>query len=84
MADLDRACPHPNFDVALVVKRFEATGKYVAEIRIRCAHCDEPFVFLGDLPVGVNLSGVATSLDRHELRAGIYPEIEDELREQDR
>jgi len=73
---LDRACPHENFHAEVVVNRLEDTGKFAAHIRIWCKHCDEPFVFLGDLPIGLDLSGVATSLDSRELRCGIYPETE--------
>lgn len=84
MADLDRACAHENFEADVVVTRLEDSGKFTADIRVRCKDCEEPFVFLGGLPIGVDLSGVTTSLDRRELRAGICPEIEAELQELER
>jgi hypothetical protein len=50
--DPDRACPHENFACVVEVNRLCATeggpvDAYSADIRVRCADCDEPFRWIG-------------------------------------
>ena len=80
MIDLDRPCEHLNFDASVGVIRLTDTPQtgFVAEIRVRCALCHEPFRWIGGYPVGVLLSGpAAVSPDGYELRAPLAPGLSD-------
>lgn len=46
--------------------------RFMADIRIICDACGEPFRFMG-VPLGLNKGGVAMSVDGLELRAAIVP-----------
>lgn len=72
MADLP--CFHPRIETQVNTTYLTDSGKYAADIRIACADCGEPFAFPSHLPVGVDLSGVARSLDGTELRIAILPQ----------
>jgi hypothetical protein len=65
-------CDHPDFDAEVVVNRLEDSGRFNADIRIRCVACGEPFRFIG-LPCGVDLNGAAVSIDGTEGRFAIAP-----------
>lgn len=67
------SCPHLNFDASVGVCRLEDTGRFVAEIRIRCKDCNTPFQFMG-LPPGLDFDGATVSLDGLEASIGIHPE----------
>lgn len=71
-------CRHGNFAAAVDVYRFEDTGKFMADIRVTCVECGEPFRFLG-VPAGVSWSHPACSIDGLELHAPIEPELETQL-----
>jgi hypothetical protein len=64
---------HKDFAAIVAVARLLDTGRFSAEIRVKCVECDEPFRFLG---VGAGLSPYVplTSLDGLELRAPIEPQ----------
>ena len=66
-------CKHEAFKATVNVARMQDTGRFVAEISIKCCQCDLPFQFMG-LPPGVNFNGATVSLDGKEARIGIYPE----------
>ena len=57
MPDPDHACPHEDFLAEVDVNRLtsgdspEITG-YIADIRVRCADCGEPFRWTG-VPAGL-------------------------------
>lgn len=66
-------CKHLNFDANVGVARLEDSGKFVAEIQIKCIECGTPMQFMGVEP-GINIDGATVSLDGTELRIGIAPE----------
>lgn len=77
----DRACPHEDFDALVTVNRLTSTeggpvNGFNAAITIRCAHCDEPFRFIG-CPAGLLADRPAVSPDEAELRAPIRPASSD-------
>jgi hypothetical protein len=71
-------CAHENFAAEVGVHRFEDTGKFMADVRIRCVACGEAMRFLG-LPAGVNFDRPTVSIDETELHAPIEPEGEKRL-----
>jgi hypothetical protein len=66
------SCKHENFRASVDVNRLEDSGRFCADVRIECAECHLPFQFLG-LPLGLNLTGAAMSVDGLEARLGIAP-----------
>lgn len=67
-------CPHTAFDSKVAIARLEGSGptRFMAEVRIRCVDCDEPFQFLGMQP-GLHLAGASVSLDGEEAQLAIAP-----------
>jgi hypothetical protein len=63
-------CPHENFLANVKVSRLEDSGRFVADVTIKCEKCGEPFRFLG-LPCGVDLNGATVSADGTEARLAI-------------
>lgn len=81
--DLDKPCPHLNFDAVVTVARVgeaETTDglprAYSAEITVCCAHCKEPFRWVG-LPAGLSFARPMVSPDERELRAPLRPASSD-------
>lgn len=68
-------CDHKDFKASVTVNRLEDVGGFVADVRINCAECNEPFAFLG-LPRGVDLLGATTSYDGLEANLAIRPRDE--------
>lgn len=66
-------CEHKNFDANVRVARIEDKGRFMAEIRITCKDCGEPFQFMG-LEPGLNFDGATVSLDGQEANIGICPQ----------
>lgn len=81
-ADPDRACPHEDFaafvDVARIAKDDDdpAIVAFTAEVRIRCAACDEAFRFIG-MPAGMLPNRPACSPNEEEARLPIRPASSD-------
>lgn len=71
-------CQHEEFRAIVGVHRILDAGKFMADIRITCVECDEPFRFVG-APAGVNYDQPMVSIDGLELRAPIEPELETRL-----
>lgn len=71
-------CPHENFYATVNVARMLDTGKFIADIKIHCVECEEPFRFLG-VPAGIAWDHPACSIDGLELHAPIEPELEKRL-----
>jgi hypothetical protein len=71
-------CTHPDFYANVGVARLEDSGKFLAEVRVKCSACGMPFRFLG-VPAGVAFYEPRTSIDDLELRAPIEPEMEKQL-----
>ena len=78
MAIDPKDCRHEEFAARVAVNRFEDTGRFLADITVRCRNCDEPFRFLG-VPPGHAWDQPACSIDGTELHVPIEPEIEKRL-----
>lgn len=63
-------CKHQNFLSTVTINRLEDSGHFIADVRISCNDCGEPFRFLG-LPFGVDLGGASVSTDGEEARLAI-------------
>lgn len=63
-------CPHEEFHADVRVDRLEDSGRFCADITIKCVQCGTPFRFLG-LPCGLDLNGAAVSVDGTEARLAI-------------
>ena len=72
---MKNTCKHEQFFANVDVQRLEDTGRFAADIRIKCIQCDTPFRFIG-LPAGVDLNGAAVSIDGTEARLAIAPKGE--------
>lgn len=66
-------CKHMNFSAQVNVARLEDTGRFMAEITIRCSECDRPFQFLG-LEPGIDTDGARVSIDGLEANIAISPQ----------
>lgn len=79
--DPDRACPHENFFATVEVGRLTdgedgpVTG-YIADIRVNCDGCGEPFRWIG-VPAGLKPDRPMVSVDETELHAPIRPASSD-------
>lgn len=69
---MDGPCSHPDFRANVTVSRLQDSGRFSADVTIRCAACGVPFRFLG-LPAGLDLNGAAVSVDGTEARLAIAP-----------
>jgi hypothetical protein len=81
MINPDQACEHENFNAVVAVNRITATEEgpvtgYNADIRVRCADCDEPFRWIG-APAGMSPAKPMVSIDETELRAPLRPAAAD-------
>ncbi|TIR78836.1 MAG: hypothetical protein E5X15_10485 [Mesorhizobium sp.] len=65
-------CKHMNFGASVAVNRLEDTGRFMADVTIRCADCNEPFQFIG-LEPGLKMNGATVSIDGLEARLAISP-----------
>lgn len=79
MSDPDRPCPHQDFEATVTVSRIgtEETADgtpraYVADIRVKCAHCGEPFRWTG-VNAGLSFAHPMVSVDETELHAPLRP-----------
>lgn len=66
------SCEHQNFAAEVDVARLETSGRFMADVRIKCADCGKPLRFIG-LPVGLDLNGAAVSADGTEARLSVHP-----------
>lgn len=71
-------CRHLDFAACVSVARLEDTGRFVAEVRVVCTHCREPFRFQGLQP-GILHERPSCSIDGLEANLPIEPEIEKRL-----
>jgi hypothetical protein len=65
-------CEHKEFVANVAVSRLEDSGRYAADITIKCTNCQQPFQFLG-LPGGLRPDMPTISVDRTEARMPIAP-----------
>lgn len=65
-------CKHMQFDASVAVARLEDTGRFMAEITVKCRDCGEPFQFLG-LEPGLDMQGARVSVDGLEANMAIAP-----------
>lgn len=75
-ADPDRACPHLHFAAEVDVNRVAEEGRqptaYVADVRLSCADCGEPFRWTG-VEAGLSFAKPMVSVDETELHAPLRP-----------
>ena len=71
-------CAHKQFGAKVAVNQLEDSGKFIADVRVKCIECGEPFRFIG-LPAGINFERPTVSIDETELHAPIEPEGEKRL-----
>jgi hypothetical protein len=62
-----------NFGADVAVARLEDSGRFNADITIKCVDCGLPFQFKGLQP-GLNLNGAAVSVDGLQARLAIVPQ----------
>lgn len=81
--DLDRPCPHEDFEAQVNVGRIgeaeTADGlprAYMAEVSVNCAQCGEKFRFVG-VKAGLSFTTPMVSVDETELHAPIRPASSD-------
>lgn len=65
-------CKHMNFAASVKVARLEDTGRFMAEVTVKCEDCGEPFQFLG-LEPGLDMQGARVSVDGLEANMAIAP-----------
>lgn len=70
-------CKHEDFSASVTVHRItNSEGSdvigYMADVEVACAHCNEPFAFIGP-PVGQLPDEPGISVDALQLRAPIRP-----------
>lgn len=82
-ANPDRACPHETFKADVAVDRIGTAETpdgmpkaYVADIKVSCVDCDEPFRWVG-VPAGLSFGQPMVSVDETELRAPLRPASSD-------
>ena len=73
-------CKHEDFNASVAVNRMEDTGHIVADIRITCRQCGEPFRFLGCRCAGLSFLEPSVSVNELELHAPIEPQGDPKLR----
>lgn len=66
-------CEHNNHRVDAKIAKLTDSGATIAEIRITCAECGEPYRFVG-IDAGLSFDGPRVSIDGLELNAPIEPE----------
>lgn len=66
------ACAHKDFEASVAVYRLLDTGRFSADVRIRCKECGQPFRFIG-VRAGLSPYEPRASVDATELRAPIAP-----------
>lgn len=69
-------CKHMEFSANVAVNRFEDSGGFMADVRICCKDCGQPFRFLG-LPMGLHFGGATVGADGTEARLAICPANEE-------
>lgn len=69
------SCKHEKFQATMEVARIEDTGRFMAEVGVRCTECGTPFQFFG-LPVGFNYDRAMMSIDSLEAHLPICPQGE--------
>lgn len=74
--DLDRPCLHLNFAATVNVGRMADEGEmpraYIADIRVSCEDCGEPFRWCG-VRAGASFAEPRVSVDEAELHAPLRP-----------
>lgn len=71
-------CQHEQFTAQVDVQRLLDSGKFCADIRVKCIECGSPFRFVG-CAAGLRFDRPMVSIDEIELHAPIEPEGEKRL-----
>jgi hypothetical protein len=78
MIDPDKPCPHEDFDAFVEINRIARSDgdptirAYVADIRVKCMGCGEPFRWTG-VRAGLSYGRPMCSVDETELHAPLRP-----------
>lgn len=75
-----KTCKHETFGAQVNVNRMEDTGRFIADVTIKCVECDLPFEFVGPA-AGIAWDRPTVSIDGCELHAPIEPRYQVRLRE---
>lgn len=67
-------CKHERFEARVAINRMIDTGRFMADVTVKCADCHEPFHFIG-VDMGLSMLTPRVSVDGLELRAPIAPGI---------
>ena len=73
----DQPCPHDLTSAEVEILLSSDTGRRMANIRIWCDVCEQPFLFADRIQVGLHFDGVARSMDGQELRVAIRSALDD-------
>lgn len=65
-------CKHETFGAQVNVNRMEDTGRFIANVTIKCVECDLAFEFVGPA-AGIAWDRPTVSLDGTELHVPIEP-----------
>lgn len=65
-------CKHVHFNANVSVNRMADTGRFSADVTIKCVDCGIPMRFIG-LPGGLDMNGASVSADACEARLSIAP-----------
>ena len=66
------ACEHTDFEANVAVARINDTGRFMADVTVKCAGCGTPMKFLG-LPLGLDMNSATVNFDGTEARLAIHP-----------
>lgn len=65
-------CEHKKFDAQVNIIRLEDSGKFMAEVKVKCVECNTPFQFLG-MPMGLSFTKPMVEVLATEARLPIQP-----------
>lgn len=74
-----KTCKHEQFGAQVNVNRMEDTGRFIADITIKCVECDLAFEFVGP-NAGIAWDRPTVSIDGTELHTPIEPCYQPRLR----
>jgi hypothetical protein len=68
-------CEHKEFVCSVAVNRMEDIGRFMADVKVSCKQCSEPFRFVG-LQAGMDVDGVTVSPDGLTATLAVAPKDE--------
>lgn len=73
------SCDHEKFHANVDVQRITDSSVWYADVRVRCAQCDQEMQFIG-FPMGLSPAEPMVSVDGKEARLPFRPYDEEETR----